>query len=84
MKFILVFCYGEEKNPFVECRILVERERESERAREREREKGRNTSDVWVYAQICVAARLLAVETGIANKYMWIGKICIYFVVSLR
>jgi hypothetical protein len=57
---------------------------EREREREREREKRRSTSDVWVYAQICVAARLFAVETGIANKYMWIGKICTYFVVSLR
>jgi hypothetical protein len=51
----------------------------------KERKKERSTSDVCVYAQICVATRLLAIETGIANKYkcMWIGKIYKYFVVSL-
>jgi hypothetical protein len=31
------------------------------------RKKRRSTSDMWVYAQICVAPGLLAVETGIAN-----------------
>jgi hypothetical protein len=61
------------------------KERKKERQTEREREKGRSTSDVLVYAQICVATRLLAIETGIANKYKytWIGKVCKYFVVSL-
>jgi hypothetical protein len=40
---------------------------------------------MWVYAQICEAAILLAIEPGIANKYkyVWVGKICKYFVGSL-
>jgi hypothetical protein len=39
------------------------------KGRKKERKyTGRITSDMWVYAQICEAARLLAIEPGIANK----------------
>jgi hypothetical protein len=63
------------KNPLVGCRVLVKKERQ----------KVRSNSGVWVYAQICVAARLLAVETGIADKHKYKRncKICKYFAVSL-